>query len=25
MIVGDHWGAGTETKYDDVENWRNKT
>ncbi len=24
MIAGDHWGEGTETKYDDVDNWRNK-
>jgi len=22
MVIGDHWSEGTETKYDDVENWR---
>jgi len=24
MVIGDHWSEGTETKYDDVSNWRNK-
>lgn len=25
MVVGKHWNEGTETKYDDVENWRDKS